>query len=185
LHLEAAGIERDGRGFVRVNERLETNVEGVYALGDVNGGPAFTHISYDDYRIVKSNLLGGAKRTTRGRFVPYTLFIDPQLGRVGLTETEARRQGKKIRVAAMPMSYVARALETDETRGLMKIVVDAETEEILGAAVLGIEGGEIMSQIQIAMMGGLKYTALAEATLAHPTLAEALNNVFSHWRDEA
>lgn len=184
LHLEAAGIAADERGFVRVNEFLETSAKGVYALGDVNGGPAFTHISYDDYRILKSNLLDGGSRTTRGRFVPYTLFIDPELGRVGLTEAEARASGKKIRVAKMPMTSVARAIETDETRGLMKIVVDAETEQILGAAVLGIEGGEIMSQIQIAMMGGLKYTALQEATLAHPTLAEALNNVFLHWEGE-
>jgi pyruvate/2-oxoglutarate dehydrogenase complex dihydrolipoamide dehydrogenase (E3) component len=185
LDLEIAGVATDEHGYVRVNERLETNVDGVYALGDVTGGPAFTHISYDDYRIVKANLLDGESRTTRGRFVPYTLFLDPQLGRVGMTETEARQARGKIRVAKMPMTSVARALETDETRGFMKIVVDAETEQILGAAVLGIEGGEIMSQIQIAMMGGLKYTALQNATLAHPTLAEALNNVFLHWEGEA
>jgi pyruvate/2-oxoglutarate dehydrogenase complex dihydrolipoamide dehydrogenase (E3) component len=185
LNLSATGVQLDEHGFVRVNEFLETNVEGVYALGDVKGGPAFTHISYDDYRILKANLLDGQKRTIAGRCVPYALYIDPQLGRVGMTEKDARKQGRKIRVALMPMSSVARAIETDETRGLMKIVVDAETEEILGAAVLGIEGGEVMSQIQIAMMGGLKYTALAEATLAHPSLAEALNNVFGHWKDEA
>jgi len=185
LQLAAAGIAADERGFVKVDERLETNVKGVFALGDVNGGPAFTHISYDDYRILKANLLDGGKRTTKGRFVPYTLFIDPQLGRVGMTEREARAQGRKIRVAKMPMAWVARAIETDETRGFMKVVVDAETEQILGAAVLGIEGGEIMSQIQIAMMGGLKFTALQEATLAHPTLAEALNNVFLYWEGEA
>lgn len=185
LDLDKAGIAVDQRGYVKVNEYLETNVDGVYALGDVNGGPAFTHISYDDFRILKSNLLDEERRTTKGRVVPYTVFIDPQLGRVGLTETEARKQGKEIRVAKMPMSYVARALETDETRGFMKIVVDAETEKILGAAVLGIEGGEIMSQIQIAMMGGLKYTALQNAILAHPTLAESLNNVFSNWKGEA
>ena len=111
--------------------------------------------------------------------------MDPQLGRVGMTETEARRLGRKIRVARMPMTYVARALETDETRGLMKIVGDADTEQILGAAVLGMEGGEVMSQIEIAMMGGLRYTALAEATLAHPTLAEALNQIFLHWEGVA
>jgi pyruvate/2-oxoglutarate dehydrogenase complex dihydrolipoamide dehydrogenase (E3) component len=185
LQLAAAGIAADECGFVKVDERLETNVKGVFALGDVNGGPAFTHISYDDYRILKANLLDGGKRTTKGRFVPYTLFIDPQLGRVGMTEREARAQGRKIRVAKMPMAWVARAIETDETRGFMKVVVDAETEQILGAAVLGIEGGEIMSQIQIAMMGGLKFTALQEATLAHPTLAEALNNVFLYWEGEA
>ena len=185
LNLKAAGIATDERGFLKVNELLETNVKGVFALGDVKGGPAFTHISYDDYRILKSNLLDGVRKTTKGRFVPYTLFLDPQLGRVGLTQSEASAQGKKIRVARMPMTSVARALETDETRGMMKIVVDAETGCILGAAVLGIEGGEVMSQIQIAMMGGLKYTALRDATLAHPTLAEALNNIFLHWEGEA
>ncbi len=180
LGLEAAGIATDERGFVRVNEFLETTVDGVYALGDVKGGPAFTHISYDDFRIVKANLLDGESRTTRGRFVPYTIYIDPQFGRVGLSENEARQLGREIRVAKMPMSSVARALEMDETRGFMKIVVDAKTERILGAAVLGLEGGEIMSMIEIAMMGGLKYTALRDATLGHPTLAESLNNVFSN-----
>jgi pyruvate/2-oxoglutarate dehydrogenase complex dihydrolipoamide dehydrogenase (E3) component len=185
LGLDAAGVATDERGYVRVNEFLETTVDGVYALGDVKGGPAFTHISYDDYRIVKSNLLDGESRTTRGRFVPYTVYIDPQLGRVGLTENEARRLGKELRVAKMPMTSVARALEMDETRGFMKIVVDAETERILGAAVLGVEGGEIMSAIEIAMMGGLKYTALRDATLAHPTFAESLNNVFLNWEGGA
>lgn len=185
IHIEASGVTLDEHGYVRVNEFLETNVDGVYALGDVKGGPAFTHISYDDYRILKSNLLENTARTTKGRFVPYTVFIDPQLGRVGLTEAEAHRLGKKIRVAKMQMSSVARALETGESRGFMKIVVDAESEKILGAAILGIEGGEIMSMVEIAMMGGLKYTALADATLAHPTLAEALNNVFNHWEDKA
>ena len=185
LDLDKAGIAVDQHGFVKVNEYLETNVGGVYALGDVKGNPAFTHISYDDYRILKANLLDRERRTTKGRFVPYTVFIDPQLGRVGLTEAEAHKQGKKIRVAKMPMSYVARALETDESRGFMKIIVDADSEKILGAAVLGIEGGEIMSQIQIAMLGGLKYSALQNATLAHPTLAESLNNVFLHWEGEA
>lgn len=185
LDLAVAGIATDEHGFTRVNEFLQTNVDGVYALGDVTGGPAFTHISYDDYRILKSNLLSGGSRTTRDRPVPYTMFIDPQLGRVGITETEARRQGRKIRVAKMPMTSVARALETDETRGFMKIIVDATSEKILGAAILGIEGGEVMSMIEIAMMGGLKYTALRDAILAHPTLAEALNNVFLNWEGEA
>ena len=185
LNLEAVGIATDERGFVRVNEFLETTVDGVYALGDVHGGPAFTHISYDDFRIVKANLLDSAGRTTRGRFVPYTIYIDPQLGRVGLSENEARRLGREIRVAKMPMRWVARARQMDETRGFMKIVVDAKTERILGAAVLGVEGGEIMSAIEIAMMGGLKYTALRDATLAHPTFAESLNNVFMNWEDEA
>lgn len=185
LGLEAAGITTDERGYVRVNEFLETSVDGVYALGDVKGGPAFTHISYDDYRIVKANRLDGESRTTRGRFIPYTVYIDPQLGRVGLSENEARRLGRNIRVAKMPMTSVARALEMDETRGFTKIIVDVKTELILGAAVLGVEGGEIMSMIEIAMMGGLKYAALQNATLAHPALAESLNNVFSNWKGEA
>ena len=189
LNLGAAGIEVDGRGFIRVNERLETNVPGIYALGDINGGPAFTHISYDDYRILEANLLEGGPgskedglvpaATTEGRVVPYAVFIDPQLGRVGLSEGEARAQGRKFRVAKMPMTWVARALETDEARGFMKAIVDADTDQILGAAILGIEGGEIMSVLQMAMMGGLPYTALRDAIFAHPTLAESLNNLFT------
>ena len=178
LNLEAAGIQANERGFIQVNERLETNVEGIYALGDIKGGPAFTHISYDDFRIIRSNLLEKKAASTKNRLVPYTLFTDPQLGRIGLTETEARAQGRKIRVAKLPMNHVARALEVDETRGFMKAIVDAETNQILGAAILGIEGGEIMSALEIAMMGKLPYTALRDGTFAHPTLAESLNNLF-------
>jgi len=181
LNLPAAGIASDKRGFIHVNGRLETNVEGVYALGDIKGGPAFTHISYDDFRILRTNLLEGANATTEGRLVPYTVFIDPQLGRVGMTEAEARAQGRKIRVAKMPMNYVARALEVDEARGFMKAIVNADTGQILGAAVLGIEGGEVMAQLQLAMMGKLPYTVLRDAVFAHPTLAESLNNLFLHF----
>ncbi len=179
LNLEAAGVETDGRGFIRVNERLETNVEGIWALGDVKGGPAFTHISYDDFRIIKTNLLDGGGAATTDRVVPYTIFIDPQLGRVGSGEEEAREEGRNIRVATMPMKYVARALEVDEARGMMKAVVDADSDQILGCAVLGIEGGELMAMIQIAMMGGVPYTTLRDAVFAHPTLAESLNNLFA------
>jgi pyruvate/2-oxoglutarate dehydrogenase complex dihydrolipoamide dehydrogenase (E3) component len=179
----AGGIETDERGFVRANERLETTAPGVYVIGDVKGGPQFTHISYDDYRILKTNLLDGGQRTTRDRMVPYTVFMDPQLGRVGMTEKEAQKSGRKIRVARMPMTSVARALEVDETRGLIKAIVDAETEEILGATVLGIEGGEVMSVFQMAMMGHLKYSVLHDAIFAHPTLAESLNNLFLHFDD--
>jgi pyruvate/2-oxoglutarate dehydrogenase complex dihydrolipoamide dehydrogenase (E3) component len=181
LNVGAAGIATDERGFITVNGKLETNVESIYALGDINGGPAFTHISYDDFRILRTNLIEKGSATTENRFVPYTLFIDPQLGRVGLTEEQARAQNKKIRVAKMPMSYVARALEVDETRGFMKAIVGAESNQILGASVLGIEGGEIMSVLQLAMMGHLPFTALREATFAHPTLAESLNNLFTHF----
>lgn len=178
LNLEAAGIETDGRGHIQANERLETSVPGVYALGDVKGGPAFTHISYDDYRILRDNLLRGGSRTTTDRPVPYVVFIDPQLGRVGLTEEQARKQGINVKVAKMPMRHVARAIEVDETRGLMKVVIDAGSDRILGAAILGLEGGEIMSIVEVAMLGGLPYTALQEAVFAHPTLAESLNNLF-------
>jgi pyruvate/2-oxoglutarate dehydrogenase complex dihydrolipoamide dehydrogenase (E3) component len=178
LDLAAAGVRVDERGFIPVDERLETNVPGIYALGDVNGGPAFTHISYDDYRILRTNLIEGGSATATGRLVPYTMFIDPQLGRVGLTEQEARAQRLDVRVAKLPMSYVARALEVDESRGFMKAIVDAGTNQILGAAVLGIEGGEIMSALQIAMMGKLPYTVLKDAVFAHPTLCESFNNLF-------
>jgi pyruvate/2-oxoglutarate dehydrogenase complex dihydrolipoamide dehydrogenase (E3) component len=179
----AGGIEADERGFIRANERLETTAPGVYVIGDVKGGPQFTHISYDDYRILKTNLLDGGQRTTRDRMVPYTVFMDPQLGRVGMTEKDAKKSGRKIRVARMPMTSVARALEVDETRGLMKAIVNAETEEILGATVLGIEGGEVISVFQMAMMGHLKYGVLHDAIFAHPTLAESLNNLFLHFDD--
>ncbi len=178
LNLAAAGVTVDTRGFTPVNDRLETNVAGIYALGDVNGGPAFTHVSYDDYRIVRNNLLRGGQSTTRDRLVPYTVYIDPQLGRIGLTEQEARAKGRPIRVAKIPMTWVARALETAEPRGLLKAVVDVETRQILGAAVLSVEGGEIMSMIEIAMMGKLPYTALEDGIFAHPALAEGLNTLF-------
>src|SRR5215210_1890320 len=179
LNLEAAGIGTDKRGFVKVDDKLETNVPGVYALGDVKGGPAFTHVSYDDYRVIQTNLLDGGGATIADRLIPYTVFIDPQLGRVGLSEAEAREQGREVLVGTMPMSYVARALEMDESRGMMKVVVDAGTGRILGCAVLGIEGGEIMAMIQIAIMGGLPYTALRDGMFAHPTLAESLNTLFA------
>jgi pyruvate/2-oxoglutarate dehydrogenase complex dihydrolipoamide dehydrogenase (E3) component len=176
LNLAAAGVETDKQGNVKVNSSLETNVAGVYALGDVKGGPQFTHISYDDFRIIRTNLLEGGNATTEGRFVPYTVFIDPQLGRIGLNENEAR--GRNIRVAKLEMTHVARAIEMSETRGFMKAIVDAETNQILGATVLGVEGGELMSMFEIAMMGKLPYTVLKDGIFAHPTLAESLNNLF-------
>jgi pyruvate/2-oxoglutarate dehydrogenase complex dihydrolipoamide dehydrogenase (E3) component len=179
LNLEAAGIVRDNRGFIEANERLETSAPGVYALGDVKGGPAFTHISYDDFRIIRTNLLEGGSANFADRQVPYVMFIDPQLGRIGLSEQEARDQGCDVLIAKMPMDYVSRAVELGETRGFMKAVVDAETDQILGCTVLGIEGGEIMAMIQIAMLGNLPYTVLRDAVFAHPTLAESLNALFS------
>ena len=175
----AAGIAIDDKGFIKANERLETTAPGIYVLGDVKGGPQFTHISYDDFRVIRTNLLQNGRACVTDRLVPYTVFIDPQLGRIGLSERDAKRQGKSVRVARMPMSHVARALELDESRGLMKALVDAASGQILGAAVLGIEGGELMAAIQLAMMGQLTYGRLRDGVFAHPTLAESLNNLFT------
>ncbi len=178
LNLQAAGVKADEHGFIMVNDQLETSAAGIYALGDVKGGPAFTHISYDDFRILRKNLLEGGHASTKSRLVPYTVFTDPQLGRIGITETEARNRSLDIRVAKLPMSRVARAIEMGETRGFMKAVVDAKTKQILGCAVLGIEAGELMAMFEIAMMGQVSYAVLKEGIFAHPTLAESLNNLF-------
>jgi pyruvate/2-oxoglutarate dehydrogenase complex dihydrolipoamide dehydrogenase (E3) component len=178
LNLAATGLTTTPRGFIPANDRLESAVPGIYILGDVKGGPAFTHISYDDFRVARANVIEGKSVSIRDRLVPYTVFIDPQLGRVGMTEAAARREGRNIRVAKMPMSWVARALEVAEPRGVMKVVVDADTQQIVGAAVLGIEGGEIMAMLEIAMMGKVPYPTLRDGIFAHPTLAEALNNLF-------
>jgi len=179
LGADTAGIQLDKHGYIVTNDHLATSVPGVYAIGDVKGGPAFTHISYDDFRILRTNLIDGGDASIAGRIVPYTVFIDPQLGRVGLGEQEARARGMEIKVAKMPMTSVARALEVDESRGFMKAVVDARSGQIVGAAVLGIEGGEIMSMLELAMMGHLPSTTLRDAVFAHPTLAESLNNLFA------
>jgi len=178
LNLDVAGVRVNEKGYIHVNDLLETGVPGIYALGDVKGGPAFTHISYDDFRILRTNLIEHGHASIKDRQTVYTVFIDPQLGRVGLTEAEARQRGKHIKIAKMPMSYVARALEVDESRGVMKVIVDADDDQILGAAILGLEGGEIMSMLQIAMLGKLPYTVLRDGVFAHPTLAESLNNLF-------
>jgi pyruvate/2-oxoglutarate dehydrogenase complex dihydrolipoamide dehydrogenase (E3) component len=179
LNLPAAGIEVDARGFIRTNSRLETKVEGVYALGDIKGGPAFTHISYDDFRVIRANVIEKKNVTIDGRLVPYTMFIDPQLGHVGMHEFEARQAGRMVLVAKMPMSHVARALEMDESRGFMKAIVDAKTDELLGATVLGVEGGELMAVLEMAIIGKVTCKALREGIFAHPTLAESLNNLFA------
>ena len=179
LDLQATGLQPDKQGFLPANDRLETAVPGIYALGDVKGGPAFTHISYDDYRIIKTNLIDGGNATVDDRPVPYTVFIDPQLGRVGISEEQARASGRNVQVARMPMRRVARAEEVDETRGFMKAVVDGDNQQILGGAILGLEGGELMSMLEIAMYGKLPYTVLRDAIFAHPTLAESFNNLFA------
>ncbi|MCJ1430889.1 hypothetical protein MMC27_000239 [Xylographa pallens] len=182
LNLQAAGISIKPSAHVEVNERLETSVPGIWALGDVKGPPAFTHISYDDFRIIQRNVLEPhlPPLTTKDRIVPYVCYTDPQMGHVGLHEYEARKQfpNRKIQTAKMPMAYVARALETDESRGLMKAVVDGETGEILGFTCLGLEGGELMSVVQMAMMGNVPWQRLRDAVWAHPSLAESLNNLW-------
>ena len=186
LNLSATGIETTSRGHVVVSPSLQTNVPGVYALGDCHGGPAFTHVSYDDFRIIRTNLIDKNVQPTstaqRDGQVPYVVYTDPQLGHVGLHEAEAREMfpDKQTKIASMPMSYVARAVETAETRGLMKAVVDGESGAILGFTCLGVEGGEIMSLVQVAMMGGLPYWKLRDAVFAHPTLAESLNNLWGY-----
>jgi pyruvate/2-oxoglutarate dehydrogenase complex dihydrolipoamide dehydrogenase (E3) component len=179
LSPERAGIEMDDRGFIQVNGRLETSVEGIWAIGDVKGGPALTHISYDDYRILQRNLFGPGGSTADDRIVPYVVFIDPEMARVGLSEREAREAGYDVKIASIPMSSVARALEADETRGLMKAVIEARSGKILGATVLGISGGEVMAIIQLAMITGAPYMTLRDAPFSHPTVAESLNNLFS------
>ncbi|MEA4907102.1 MAG: mercuric reductase [Anaerolineaceae bacterium] len=179
LNLGATGVQIDSRGYVTVDERLETNVPGIYAVGDVNGEPAFTHISYDDYRILKRNLLEGGGASTQGRLVPYVVFLDPQLGRVGLTEKQASQQGLHFKTAKIPASYISRAAETGDTRGLMKALVDADSGQILGCAILAGQGGEIAAMIEIAMLAKLPYPALKEGIFAHPTFAESLNTLFT------
>jgi pyruvate/2-oxoglutarate dehydrogenase complex dihydrolipoamide dehydrogenase (E3) component len=174
LGLAAAGIETDPRGFIRVNGRLQTTTPGVWAMGDVKGGPAFTHISYNDYQIIWANLMEGKNLTIENRYVPYAVFTDPQLGGVGMTEKEARAKGFRLKIGAIPMTQVARAIERDETAGIMKIVVDAATDRILGASILASEGGEIVQLLGVAMMAGAPYTLLKGAVYIHPTLAEGL-----------
>ena len=181
LDCPAAGVALDEHGFIRVDDRLRTSAEGVYATGDVTGAPQFTHVSYDDYRVLRAQLLDGPPRSPVGRLIPYTLFTDPQLGRVGLTEAEARSRGLPIRVARLPMTHVARAIEAGETRGVLRAVVHARTDRILGFAALGFEGGELSSVVHTAMLGDLPWTVLRDAIFPHPGLAESLNNLFDAW----
>lgn len=178
LQLDKTGVKVNERGFIIVDDKLETNVPGIYALGDVNGGPAFTHIAYNDYTIVYRNLIEKENISTKNRLLPYCMFTDPQLGRVGITEEEAKKQGLNVKIAKLPMAHVARAIEVGDTRGFMKAVVDSKTKKILGAAVLGQEGGEIMSVLQMAIEGGITYDTLRYFVFAHPTYSESINNLF-------
>lgn len=179
LNLEAAGVAFDERGFIKVNEKLETSAPDVYALGDCKGPPFFTHVSWDDFRIVRDNLLNGASRTTQDRLVPYTLFVEPELGRVGLTEAEARAKGYEVLTATLPASKIPRANTSGETRGLLKAVVDKKTKAILGASILCASGGEVVSCLQVAMLAGMPCTTLKNTVFSHPTMAESLNLLFA------
>ncbi len=183
LQLHKAGVEVDKKGYIEVNNVLETNVKGIYALGDCKGGPEFTHISYDDYRIVKDHLFGNKKRSVDDRPLPYTMFTKPELGRIGLNEKQAREQNVPYKLASMPMKHVARANEANQTRGIVKVLVDPDSKQILGAACLSENGGEMMSMLQIAMMGQIPYTRLRDAMFAHPTYAEMFNKLFEEIKD--
>ncbi len=179
IGLEEPGVELDGRGYVRVNERLETGAPEVWAIGECAGSPQFTHVSVDDFRIIRDNLAGGT-RSTRDRLVPYCMFTDPPLARVGLSEADARRQGATARVARMPMSAVLRAQTTGETQGFMKALVGASDDRILGFTMIGAEAGEVVATVQTAMLAGLPYSRLRDAVLAHPTMAEGLDPLLSN-----
>jgi len=172
LGLDAAGIRRDERGYIKVNGRLETNVPGIWALGDVKGAPAFTHISYNDFQIVYGNLVEGKDLSTDHRLVPYCVFTDPQLGGVGITEKKAREKGYKLKIGKYPMTSVSRAIERDETAGLMKLVIDAANDMILGASILACEGGELVQVLHTLMLAKQPYTLLKGAIYIHPTLVE-------------
>jgi pyruvate/2-oxoglutarate dehydrogenase complex dihydrolipoamide dehydrogenase (E3) component len=177
LGLEAAGVSRDPRGYITVNDRLETNVAGIWALGDCNGKGAFTHTSYNDFEIVASNLLDGASRSVSDRIPAYALYIDPPLGRAGMTEAEARSRGHAVRVGKRPMTSIARAIEKGETDGLMKIVVDERSQEILGAAVFGTGGDEVIHCVLDAMYAKAPYPVLQRAVHIHPTVSEFVPTV--------
>lgn len=178
LNLENTDVKVDDRGNIQVDDRLKTNANNIYALGDVKGGPQFTHIAYDDYRIVADDLFGKGERNINDRMIPYTLYTEPQLGRVGLTEAQAKEKGYNIDIAKLEMKHIGRAIEEGFTKGLMKAVINKENHEILGVAILGNQGGEILAMVQIAMMAGMKYEKLRDGIFTHPSLSEALNNLF-------
>src|SRR5262249_23823678 len=178
IGLDVAGVELDARGYVKVNDRLEASAPGVWAIGECAGSPQFTHVSEDDFRVIRDNLAGG-KHSTRDRLVPYCLSTDPPLARVGLSEREARQRGIAVRVANLPMGAVLRTRTTGETAGFMKVLVEATGDRILGFAMIGPEAGEVLAAVQMAMLGGLPYTIFRDAILTHPTMAEGLNSLFA------
>jgi pyruvate/2-oxoglutarate dehydrogenase complex dihydrolipoamide dehydrogenase (E3) component len=173
IGLETTGVELDSRGYIKVNDRLETGAPGVWAIGECAGSPQFTHVSVDDFRIIRDNLAGGA-RSTGDRLVPYVMFTDPPLARVGLSEGEAQRQGIAVRTASLPMNAVLRTEATDETQGFMKVLVSAVDDRILGFTMIGSEAGEVMAAMQTAMLAGLPYQTLRDAVITHLTMAEGL-----------
>ncbi|MFY9640249.1 MAG: FAD-dependent oxidoreductase [Rhodomicrobium sp.] len=179
IGLELAGVQVNGRGYIKVNDRLETTAPGVWAIGEGAGSPQFTHVSYDDFRIIRDNLAGG-NRSTRGRLVPYCMFTDPPLARVGMSEGEARHAGIEVRVAKLPVAAVPRTHTISETKGFMKALIAPRDADILGFTMIGAEAGEVMAVVQAAMLAGLPYTGLRDAILAHPTMAEGLNSLFSN-----
>ncbi len=179
IGLDKAGVELDAHGFVRVNERLQTSAPDVWAIGECAGSPQFTHVSEDDFRVIRDNLAGGA-RSTRDRLVPYCMFTDPQLARVGLSEADAQRQGIDVRVARLPMSNVLRAQTTGETQGFMKALIGARHDRILGFTMIGPEAGEVVATVQALMLAELPYSMLRDAVLAHPTMAEGLGPLLSN-----
>jgi pyruvate/2-oxoglutarate dehydrogenase complex dihydrolipoamide dehydrogenase (E3) component len=177
--LEVAGVEVDAQGYIKVNDSLETSAREVWAIGECcAGNPQFTHVSFDDFRIIRDNLAGG-KRTRRDRLVPYCMFTDPQLAHVGLSERDARQQGIQVRVAKLPMSAVLRTHTTGEKQGFMKALISAEDDRILGFTMIGAEAGEVLAVAQTAMLARVPYTALRDAVIAHPTVAEGLGSLFS------
>jgi pyruvate/2-oxoglutarate dehydrogenase complex dihydrolipoamide dehydrogenase (E3) component len=182
LGLEAAGVEADARGYIKVDDRLATNVPGIWALGDCNGRGAFTHTAYNDYEIIAANLLDGEQRRVSDRVPAYALYIDPPLGRVGMTEAQARESGRRLLTGSRPMSRVSRAVEKGETQGLMKVVVDAETRKILGAAILGTGGDEAIHGILDIMNAGVPYDVLQHAMHIHPTVSELIPTMLGEMR---
>jgi pyruvate/2-oxoglutarate dehydrogenase complex dihydrolipoamide dehydrogenase (E3) component len=179
IGLDEAGVELDGRGYIRVNDRLETTASNIWAIGECAGSPQFTHVSIDDFRIIRDNLAGG-NRSKRDRLVPYCMFTEPPLARVGLSENEAQHQGVTTRVARLPMTGVRRTATTDETQGFMKVLVGASDDRILGFTMIGAEAGEVLAAVQTAMLAELPYPRLRDAILAHPTMAEGLDSLLSN-----